>query len=176
MDRVLRERLGELVYAEGAGTSLAAVLGSALRESGATLAVAESCTGGMLGAILTEIPGSSDYFHGGWMVYSNQAKQRELGVSAETLAAHGAVSRETAEEMARGARARAGTTWAIAITGIAGPGGGTPDKPVGTVHIAVDGPRPAHRTFVYPGMRDQVRRLACYWAMAMLLKEIRRAG
>jgi nicotinamide-nucleotide amidase len=76
--------------------------------------------------------------------------------------------------MARGARERCGATWAVAISGIAGPGGGTPDKPVGTVHVAVAGPRTAHRTFVYPGARDQVRRLAAYWAMALLLAEVRR--
>ena len=173
MDLVLRERLGELAYAEGAD-SMSAALGRALRERGQTLTVAESCTGGMLGALITDVPGSSDYFQGGWMVYSNEAKQRELGVRAETLAAHGAVSKETVEEMARGARSRAGTTWGVAISGIAGPGGGTPDKPVGTLHIALDGPRAVHRTLVYPGMRDQVRRLAAYWAMAMLLKEVRR--
>jgi nicotinamide-nucleotide amidase len=173
LDRELRARLGEIVYGDGAD-SLAAVLGQALRAAGATLTVAESCTGGMLGSLVTDVPGSSDYFAGGWLVYANEAKQRELGVAEETLRAHGAVSRETACEMATGARSRAGATYAAAISGIAGPGGGTAEKPVGTVHIAIAGPRAvAHRTFLYPGARDQVRRLACYWTMAMILKEIR---
>lgn len=173
LDAQLRERLGELAYAEGAD-SMPAVVGRALAKHGHTVTVAESCTGGMLGSLLTDVAGSSSYFAGGWIAYANDVKQRELGVRPETLAAHGAVSRECVEEMARGARERSGATWAIAISGIAGPGGGTPDKPVGTVHIAVDGPRAAHRTFVYPGARDQVRRLAAYWAMALLLKELRR--
>jgi nicotinamide-nucleotide amidase len=172
MDAALRERLGELAYAEGAD-SLPAVVGRALNDRGQTLAVAESCTGGMLGSLLTDVAGSSEYFVGGWIVYANEAKVRDLGVRPETLAAHGAVSRACVEEMARGARERSGATWALAISGIAGPGGGTPEKPVGTVHVALDGPRPAHRTFVFPGARDQVRRLAAYWAMATLLRELR---
>jgi nicotinamide-nucleotide amidase len=173
LDLELRARLGYLVYGAG-NDSLAGALGRALREAGATLAVAESCTAGLLGALLTDAPGASDYFLGGWIAYANAAKQRDLGVRAETLAAHGAVSRECVLEMARGAKERAGATWGVAVSGIAGPGGGTPEKPVGTVHVAVCGPREVHRGFVYPGARDQVRRLAAYWAMAMLLREVKR--
>jgi nicotinamide-nucleotide amidase len=173
LDRELRRRLGELVYGVGDET-MAALLGNALRAAGATLAVAESCTGGMLGALVTDVPGSSDYFAGGWIVYANAAKERELGVAAATLARYGAVSRECVEELAQAARARAGATWAAAISGIAGPGGGSADKPVGTVHIAVLGPAGLrHRTFVYPGARDQVRRLACWWTMALIIQELR---
>jgi nicotinamide-nucleotide amidase len=172
LDAELRARLAGLVYGVG-DESMAAVLGRELRRAGATLAVAESCTGGMLGALVTDVPGSSDYFLGGWIVYADAAKQRELGVAAATLAAHGAVSRACVEEMAQGARARAGASHAAAISGIAGPGGGSPDKPVGTVHIAVASPTEvAHRTFVYPGARDQVRRLACFWTMAMISKSL----
>ena len=169
----LRARLGETAYAMG-DESMSLVVGRALRETGATVALAESCTGGMLGSLLTDVPGSSDYLHCGWVVYENAAKVRELGVSEETLRAHGAVSEATVREMARGARERAVATWGVAISGIAGPGGGTEDKPVGTVHVAVSGPRVAHRHFVWPGARDQIRRLAAYWAMAVLLKEVRR--
>jgi nicotinamide-nucleotide amidase len=172
LDRELRSRLGELVYA-GGDESMAGVLGARLRARGATLAVAESCTGGMLGSLVTDIAGSSEYFRGGVIAYANEVKERELGVRAETLRAHGAVSRETVEEMAHGARARLDTTYAAAISGVAGPGGGTPEKPVGTVHIAVVGPRGVkHKALAYPAARDQIRRLACHWAMAMVLKDL----
>ena len=176
LDAELRERLGELAYGSG-DESMSGVVGRHLREHGATLAVAESCTGGMLGSLLTDIPGSSDYFKGGFIVYANEVKERELGVRAETLRAHGAVSRETVEEMAAGARARLDTTYGAAISGIAGPGGGTPEKPVGTVHIAVAGPHGTkHKHILWPGTREQIRRLACYWAMAVLLKELKTHG
>jgi nicotinamide-nucleotide amidase len=128
----LRERLGACVYGEG-GVSLEEVVGRLLVERRETLAVAESCTGGLVGHRITNVPGSSRYFLGGAEVYSNPAKQAILGVRHETLDAHGAVSEETAAEMADGARRRFGADVAIAITGIAGPDGGTPEKPVGTV-------------------------------------------
>ena len=102
-----------------------------------TLALAESCTGGLLGGRITEIPGSSAVLKAGYIVYENAAKVRDLGVDAAVLAAHGAVSTEVAAAMAQGARQRAGTSIGLAITGIAGPGGGTPDKPVGTVCFAI---------------------------------------
>jgi nicotinamide-nucleotide amidase len=171
LDREVRARLGVMIYGEGKD-SLATVLGRAL--VGKTVTVAESCTGGMLGSLLTDVPGSSRYFTGGFITYSDEAKRRELGVSAETLARFGAVSRECVEEMAAGARARAGADFAAAISGIAGPDGGTPEKPVGTVHIAVAGPAATvHKHMMYPGARDQIRRLSCYWAMALLLREVR---
>jgi nicotinamide-nucleotide amidase len=170
LDRELRTRLGDVVYSEG-NDGMPVVLGRVLAHKGATLAVAESCTAGMLGALITEVPGSSAWFAGGWITYANEMKVQQLGVREDTLRTHGAVSREAVIEMAAGARARAGTTFAAAVSGIAGPGGGTPDKPVGTVHVAVVGPtgEPKHKTFVYPGARDQVRRLAAYWAMSLVI-------
>ena len=110
------------------------------RERGLTLATAESCTGGLVAARLTSVPGSSDVFLGGVVAYANEVKEAELDVPAEVLAEHGAVSAETAAAMARGARERLGADVAVAVTGIAGPGGGTPEKPVGLVYLHAAGP------------------------------------
>ena len=120
--------------------SLAAVVLQLLRERGQTLAVAESCTGGGLGAALAAVPGASDGFLGGVIAYANAVKQALLGVPTELLEAHGAVSDPVALAMAEGARRCTGSDWALAITGVAGPGGGSDEKPVGLVHIAVAGP------------------------------------
>jgi nicotinamide-nucleotide amidase len=133
----LRDRVARYAYADD-GEDLAAVVLSLCEARGLHIAVAESCTGGLLGARLTAIPGSSVVVNGGVISYSNDVKHRLLGVSTETLARHGAVSEQVAVEMAAGARARVGAEIGIAITGVAGPGGGTPDKPVGHVWIAVD--------------------------------------
>ena len=110
------------------------------RARGWTLATAESCTGGLVGARLTEVPGASDAYVGGIVAYSNDVKRARLAVRAETLREHGAVSAETAAEMATGARHALAADVAVAVTGVAGPGGGTPDKPVGLVYITVDSP------------------------------------
>jgi nicotinamide-nucleotide amidase len=128
---------GDHVYGTGDQDLATAVL-AGLRRGGKTIAVAESCTGGMLGMRLTAIPGASDVVRGGIIAYHNDVKLQQLGVRAETLAQRGAVSEETAREMASGVRQRLGTSVGVGITGIAGPDGGTPDKPVGTVCIAVD--------------------------------------
>ncbi len=129
-------RAGKYVYGSGKQT-LAEVIGLRLRERGETLSIAESCTSGMLGARLTDVSGSSAWFLGGVMCYSNESKVRDLSVSAQTLADHGAVSVEVAKELAEGVRRRFGSTYGIGITGVAGPGGGSAEKPVGTVCIAV---------------------------------------
>jgi nicotinamide-nucleotide amidase len=120
---------------------LAEVVGELLRERGATLATAESCTGGMIGEKLTEIPGSSDYYLGGVVAYANSAKSGLLGVPESLIREHGAVSGEVAEAMAEGARRGLGSDYGVAVTGIAGPGGGSPEKPVGTLWVAVATPR-----------------------------------
>ncbi|WP_049928480.1 CinA family protein [Halopiger goleimassiliensis] len=112
-------------------------VGEALRETDATLAVAESCTGGLIGAAITAVPGASDYFDSAVATYSYGAKRRELGVSREALDEHGAVSEPVALEMARGVRDVADVTWGVATTGIAGPSGGTEDDPVGTVYVGI---------------------------------------
>ena len=136
---VVRGRLGELVYAEGEDT-LAHVVGKTLAQKGMTLAVAESCTGGLVADLITDVPGASEYFDRGVVAYSNRSKQEVLGVPQDTLKAHGAVSGQTATAMAEGIRKNSQATIGIGITGIAGPGGGTPEKPIGTVHIAVATP------------------------------------
>jgi len=119
---------------------LSAQVGQELKKHNLTIALAESCTGGLLASVLTDIPGSSSYVVGGVVSYSNFAKMHVLGVRAETLEAHGAVSPETAGEMARGARDLLHTDVAVAVTGIAGPGGGTPEKPVGLVYLHLSAP------------------------------------
>lgn len=113
------------------------VVGKLLMQRGLTLALAESCTGGLIAHDLTDVPGSSDYFLGGVVAYSNRAKEELLGVRHETLLTHGAVSEQTAREMARGARRIFGADVALSVTGIAGPGGGSPEKPVGLTYIAL---------------------------------------
>jgi nicotinamide-nucleotide amidase len=141
-----------------------------LREAGATVAVAESCTGGLVGGRLTELAGSSDYFHGGLIVYANEAKVALAGVDPALIERHGAVSCEVAEALADGAREKLGTTLGIGLTGIAGPGGGTEDKPVGTVWFSVvhsDGRR-LTRSVLLPGGRADIRDRATTVAMHLL--------
>jgi PncC family amidohydrolase len=116
------------------------VVGQLLRQRGLTLSVAESCTGGLVSHRITDVPGSSNYYHGAVTSYSNAIKERVLGVQHATLARHGAVSKETALEMAQGVRKLLETDIGLAVTGIAGPDGGTPDKPVGLVYIALAAP------------------------------------
>ena len=145
-----------------------------LRQAGDTLSVAESCTGGMLGEVITTVPGASDVFWGGVISYDDAAKTRLLGVRADTIAAHGAVSEATSIEMAEGVRALSDVTWSLAITGIAGPSGGTQEKPVGTVWIAVSGPRDGVQRYAFSGDREAVRResvLAALELFSDLLEE-----
>ena len=135
----LRELLGNAIYGEGTD-SLQKVIGNTLKERGMTVGVAESCTGGFLASLFTSQPGASEYFYGGIVSYDNSVKMNVLGVEKEVLDTFGAVSRECAEQMAAGARRVLGTDYAIATTGIAGPDGGTPEKPAGTVWVAVASP------------------------------------
>ena len=136
----LKQLLSNALYGEEPDT-LEAVAGALLQAKGATLATAESCTGGKIASLITAVPGSSNYFKGGVIAYGNNIKINVLGVAAETLALNGAVSKEVVQQMAEGARLLMKTDYAVATSGIAGPGGGTPEKPVGTVWIAVAGPK-----------------------------------
>jgi nicotinamide-nucleotide amidase len=153
----LRGRLGKYLFAED-GRPVEELVLEACREAGLTLGVAESCTGGLVAARLTSIPGASDVFRGGIVAYADEVKAAELGVREELLAQHGAVSAEVAAAMAAGARGRLGVDVAAAVTGIAGPGGGTPEKPVGLVYVHAEGPgESTGREFNFPGERDAVR-------------------
>ncbi|QDX81918.1 damage-inducible protein CinA [Denitratisoma sp. DHT3] len=155
-------------------SELSARVGAALKERGLRLATAESCTGGWVAQVVTHTTGSSDWFGDGFVTYSNSAKERQLGVSPGTLAREGAVSLETAREMAQGALANSNAMIALAITGIAGPTGGSPDKPVGTVCFAWcwrgETPRAQRRRF--GGDRETVRRQSVIHALEQLLELI----
>jgi PncC family amidohydrolase len=145
-------------------------IGNLLRQRGWHLAVAESCTGGLVGHRITNVPGSSDYFLGGIISYSNEAKMRLLGVHPKTLQEYGAVSRETVIEMARGARRQLGAEVAIAVSGIAGPGGGTSEKPVGLIWIGLS----AHNgdeawRFIWQGNRQQIKEQSAEKALELLI-------
>jgi nicotinamide-nucleotide amidase len=151
------------------GRTVDDVLADELRGRGITLAVAESCTGGMLGARITARPGSSEYFAGGVVSYSNQAKMDLLDVPAGMLAQYGAVSEEVAGAMAEGARLALHTDYALSITGVAGPDGGTPEKPVGLVYLGCAGVQGTHvRRSVFPGDRDTVRTFSATGALHLL--------
>ncbi len=154
----VRDRLGPIVFTEDPGESFAAAIGRLLLARGATLATAESCTGGLVGAMVTEVSGASAWFLQGIVTYANAAKVSQLGVPADLIAAHGAVSEPVARAMAEGARRVSGATLAVAVTGIAGPTGGTEDKPVGTVHLALatpEGTRHVMRRFPFDRARNR---------------------
>jgi len=164
----IRKRLGDAVFG-GDEDTLEAVVLQLLRDRAERLAVAESCTGGGLSARITSVPGSSDVFEGGVVSYSDHVKTSLLGVRAETLDRHGAVSDQCATEMAEGARQATGADWGVSITGVAGPDGGTADKPVGLVYIGVSGP---DGTVVerhgFPGTREGVRNRSVQQALTAL--------
>ena len=149
-------------------------VGKRLRELGKTLAVAESCTGGLLAMRITEVPGASDYFLGGIVSYANSAKERLLGVPEEVLAERGAVSSECARAMALGVKRAFGADYSLAITGIAGPGGGSPQKPVGLVYIALATPsgEVEVRQHRFSGSRQGIRWSATEAALSLLLSRI----
>ena len=170
----LRQALGDSVFSTD-GRSMEEVVGGLLRDRGLTIAAAESCTGGLLLSRLTDIPGSSDYVAGGAVVYSNHLKTALADVPEESIRAHGAVSETVAAALADGIRARTGAAIGIGITGIAGPGGGTPEKPVGTVAIAFSGGDLGSRarTFSFFGGRPQVRFQATQMALDMVRRALR---
>ena len=170
LDAEIRARLSGYLYGDGDETLVDRTV-RRLIEAGRTVATAESCTGGMVGELLTRRPGSSRAFLGGAITYSNAEKVRQLGVREDTLTSHGAVSEPTVREMALGARARFGADLAVAVSGVAGPDGGTPDKPVGTVWLALAGPGAdavTTKMLAWPGARDQIRTLASWWALRIL--------
>ena len=170
VEEEIRNRLGDAVFSVDE-RSLQEVVLALLRERGETLAVAESCTGGGLGAQITSVAGSSDAFLGGVISYSDDMKRKMLGVSAETLETYGAVSSQTACEMAEGVRERIGADWGVSITGIAGPGGGSGDKPVGLVFIGVSGSNGTTvERSVFPGQREAIRARAVQQALVALRK------
>ncbi len=167
----VRKRLGDAVFG-GADDSFAGHVGQVLRKHNLTLAVAESCTGGLVGKLLTDVPGSSDYLLLDAVTYANAAKSRVLGVDEATVERHGAVSGEVAQAMAQGALRVAGSDMAVAVTGVAGPGGGTQQKPVGTVWLALArrGAATVIRQHLLPGDRDRIRTRSAYLALEMVAK------
>lgn len=168
---LLRERVGKYVYGEN-DDDLATLVLARCRSQQLTIAVAESCTGGLLGGRITSVPGSSENFIGGVIAYDNSVKVRELGVSENDLEQHGAVSELVARGMASGVRTRFGTSIGVGITGVAGPGGGSKTKPVGTVWVAVDYSGQVHAVrAILPGDREEIR----YRAAQLALDRVRRA-
>jgi nicotinamide-nucleotide amidase len=164
--------LGDRIYSRN-GQPLEVIVGELLRQAHATLSVAESCTGGLLAERITSVPGSSDYFEGGFVTYTKRMKTELLGVSEDVLATVGAVSKETAEAMALGARRRTGSTYALSVTGVAGPGQGGELAPVGTVYVGLadaDGSRVAHRQFL--GDRDRIRQFTTQMALDLLRRRL----
>jgi nicotinamide-nucleotide amidase len=172
----IREKLGVALYAEN-GESLEQVVGQMLKVAGKTLAAAESCTGGLVAERLTEIPGASAYFIEGAVTYSNEAKIRTLNVPPEVLERHGAVSAETAAAMARGIRERAATDFGISVTGIAGPDGGSEEKPVGLVYLGyADEKEVKTLRIMLPGDRHLIRWRSSQAALDLLRRKMMKAG
>jgi PncC family amidohydrolase len=173
---LLRTRAGEWVYGEDE-SDLAALVLDRLRSQGIRLAVAESCTGGLLGARITEIPGSSEVFVGGIIAYDNAPKTELLGVAPALLAEHGAVSESVARAMAEGAARRFSVGAALSVTGIAGPGGGSPSKPVGTVWFGcvLDGVVETRRV-LFAGTRHEIRARAAQAALMQLYRGLLVSG
>ena len=178
-ERLLRElgeeierELDEYIFARSE-QSLEEVVGLYLMMKNATISVAESCTGGMLAQRLTSVPGSSRYFMSGVVCYSNESKMELAGIPPLLIEMQGAVSEEVARGLAEGIRARSGTTIGVGVTGIAGPGGGSAEKPVGTIHIAVASPAETqHRQFFFPGDREKIRWQTSQTALDMVRREL----
>ncbi|HEX8254107.1 MAG TPA: competence/damage-inducible protein A [Thermoanaerobaculia bacterium] len=171
-ERELVEIFGTRIFGYDDET-LESAVGALLRARGETVATAESCTGGLLGSRITDVSGSSAYYMGGGVCYTAAAKMAIAGVNAALIAAHGEVSEEVAIALARGIRERFSTTWGVGVTGIAGPTGGTPEKPVGTVHIAVSGPNgDTHRRILWQGPRTIVKWYATQQALDLLRRAV----
>jgi nicotinamide-nucleotide amidase len=169
----LDEVLGEYIFSRNNET-LEEVVGQSLKMRGYTLATAESCTGGLLAGRITDVPGSSEYFLEGVVSYSNEAKIDLLGVPKKLITTHGAVSEQVAGAMAAGIRKRAGSTFGVGVTGVAGPGGGSPEKPVGLVYIALaDDSQNTKRKFIFPGDRQFIRTLSVNAALDMVRRRIK---
>ncbi len=172
--RKIYDRLGDHIYGEGDDNSLAETVVNALRKKGLTAATAESCTGGLIGSMITSVPGSSEVYGYGFVTYANEAKENLIGVSRETLEKYGAVSGQTAMEMAEGAKKVSGADIAVSVTGIAGPGGGTEEKPVGLVYIGVCDKNGCEAyKFNQSGNRGRVRTKSALCALDILNKRIR---
>ena len=168
VEMLCREALGDFVYGQD-GVTFGQAVGEQLAARGETICCAESCTGGLLTQLLTEVAGSSRWTLGAFVTYSYELKESALGVPHELLQQHGAVSEPVARAMAEGARSRSGATWSLAITGIAGPDGGTPDKPVGTVWLALCGPSGTSALAKkFRGDRGQVRMQSAFSALQLL--------
>ncbi len=175
LERRVAELMGETVFSRRLDQTLESVVGELLGAAGRTVATAESCTGGLVAERLTRVAGSSGWFVGSAVTYADRLKVALLGVDTELIARHGAVSRPVAEAMAVGVRERLGSDFGLAVTGIAGPGGGSAEKPVGTVHLALAGPgggEPAHRLLRLPGDRGRVRQLTSHWALDLLRRRL----
>jgi nicotinamide-nucleotide amidase len=171
----LRDALGRYLFSEDE-RSIAEIVLDLARERGLTLATAESCTGGLVAGRLTSVPGSSDVFRGGIVAYADGVKEAELGVERELLDVHGAVSAEAAKAMAEGARTRLGADVAVAVTGIAGPGGGTEEKPVGLVYLHVSGAEGEEaRRLDFPGDREMIRGRATAAALHLIRRLLTRS-
>ncbi len=171
--REIAVRTAEYLYSTS-GQSLEEVVGERLRSQHRTLALAESCTGGLVGHRITNVPGSSEYFVRGYVVYSNAAKITDLGVNEDTIKQYGAVSPQTARQMAEGARRKSGADFGLAITGIAGPGGGSKEKPVGLVYISLATPGDTIvERYRFSGSREQIKQRSAQAALTLLWKAVR---
>ena len=173
MTRRLRQLIGDNVYSEESETSLEKVVGHLLLKHGQTVVTAESCTGGLIAQRLTAVPGSSSYFLGGVVTYSDALKHQLLEVPLDVIAEHGAVSPNVVRRMALGAQRLLDADYALAVSGIAGPGGGTVDKPVGLVYVGLAGDgEPLVKELHLPGNRDRIRRMTSQWALDLLRREL----
>ena len=171
-EKIICDKLGEYVYATD-GRNLEEIVGNLLIERSATLAVAESCTGGLITHRLTNVPGSSAYLERAFIVYSNRAKQELLSVPHHVLNQYGAVSEQVARSMATGARTHAQTTYGLAVTGIAGPSGGTSEKPVGTVYIGIASPKCCTvSSYRFSGSREKIKIISAHVALNLLRRFI----